>query len=36
LRHADIAMYAAKNLTGSAYLHYEGGMASAVIEHGPG
>jgi diguanylate cyclase (GGDEF)-like protein len=33
LRHADIAMYAAKNLAGSAYLHYEGGMSSAVNEH---
>ncbi len=33
LRHADIAMYAAKNLSGSAYLHYEGSMAAAVADH---
>jgi diguanylate cyclase (GGDEF)-like protein len=33
LRHADIAMYAAKNVAGSAYLHYDGGMSSAVNEH---
>jgi diguanylate cyclase (GGDEF)-like protein len=33
LRHADIAMYAAKNVAGSAYLHYEGGMASTASEH---
>jgi diguanylate cyclase (GGDEF)-like protein len=33
LRHADIAMYAAKNLTGSGYLHYEPGMAAVVADH---
>jgi EAL domain-containing protein (putative c-di-GMP-specific phosphodiesterase class I) len=33
LRHADIAMYAAKNLTGSGYLHYEPGMAAIVADH---
>jgi diguanylate cyclase (GGDEF)-like protein len=33
LRHADIAMYAAKNLAGSGYLHYESGMAAIVADH---
>ncbi|AGZ38847.1 putative bifunctional diguanylate cyclase/phosphodiesterase [Actinoplanes friuliensis] len=33
LRHADIAMYAAKNLTGTTYLHYEAGMAANGSEH---
>jgi diguanylate cyclase (GGDEF)-like protein len=33
LRHADIAMYAAKNLTGSGYLHYDAGQAAAVADH---
>ena len=33
LRHADIAMYAAKNLTGSRYLHYEPGMATGIADH---
>jgi diguanylate cyclase (GGDEF)-like protein len=33
LRHADIAMYAAKNLAGSGYLHYEGGMGAASSEY---
>jgi diguanylate cyclase (GGDEF)-like protein len=32
LRHADIAMYAAKKLIGTAYLHYDIGMASAVTD----
>jgi diguanylate cyclase (GGDEF)-like protein len=33
LRHADIAMYAAKNLIGTAYLHYEPSMAAHGTEH---
>jgi diguanylate cyclase len=33
LRHADIAMYAAKNLAGTAYLHYEPSMAAQGSEH---
>jgi diguanylate cyclase (GGDEF)-like protein len=33
LRHADIAMYAAKNVLGTAYLHYDGRMAAAGIDH---
>jgi diguanylate cyclase (GGDEF)-like protein len=33
LRHADIAMYAAKNISGTAYLHYEGSMAATVTDH---
>jgi len=33
LRHADIAMYAAKKLAGTAYLHYEPGMATNGTEH---
>ncbi|HEX8498441.1 MAG TPA: EAL domain-containing protein, partial [Actinomycetales bacterium] len=33
LRHADIAMYAAKNVSGTAYLHYDGGMAATVTDH---
>jgi diguanylate cyclase (GGDEF)-like protein len=33
LRHADIAMYAAKNLAGTAYLHYDPGMAAQGSEH---
>jgi diguanylate cyclase len=33
LRHADIAMYAAKSLAGTAYLHYEAAMAAAVTDH---
>ncbi len=32
LRHADIAMYAAKSRSGSAYLHYEDDMAAAVSD----
>jgi EAL domain-containing protein (putative c-di-GMP-specific phosphodiesterase class I) len=32
LRHADIAMYAAKNLTGSGYLHYEGEMGTVLAD----
>jgi diguanylate cyclase (GGDEF)-like protein len=33
LRHADIAMYAAKNISGTAYLHYDDGMATAGTDH---
>jgi diguanylate cyclase len=33
LRQADIAMYAAKNVSGTAYLHYDGGMAAAGTDH---
>ncbi|WP_305785809.1 putative bifunctional diguanylate cyclase/phosphodiesterase [Symbioplanes lichenis] len=33
LRHADIAMYAAKKLAGTAYLHYEAGMANTGTAH---
>ncbi|GAA0797408.1 putative bifunctional diguanylate cyclase/phosphodiesterase [Spirilliplanes yamanashiensis] len=33
LRHADIAMYAAKGLGGSRYLTYEPGMAGTVANH---
>ncbi|MFI7539873.1 putative bifunctional diguanylate cyclase/phosphodiesterase [Actinoplanes sp. NPDC049599] len=33
LRHADIAMYAAKKLAGTAYLHYEPSMAAHGSEH---
>jgi EAL domain-containing protein (putative c-di-GMP-specific phosphodiesterase class I) len=33
LRHADIAMYSAKNLGGSRYAHYEDGMAGSVADH---
>lgn len=33
LRHADIAMYAAKKLAGTAYLHYEPSMAANGTEH---
>jgi diguanylate cyclase (GGDEF)-like protein len=33
LRHADIAMYAAKNLSGTAFLHYEPTMATQGTEH---
>ncbi len=33
LRHADIAMYAAKNLPGTAYLHYDDGMAGPSADH---
>jgi diguanylate cyclase (GGDEF)-like protein len=33
LRRADIAMYAAKNLTGSAYLHHDDDMATTVNDH---
>jgi diguanylate cyclase (GGDEF)-like protein len=33
LRRADIAMYAAKSLPGTAYLHYEAGMAATVTDH---
>ena len=33
LRHADIAMYAAKNLPGTAYLHYVEAMAAAGAGH---
>ncbi|WP_433290896.1 putative bifunctional diguanylate cyclase/phosphodiesterase [Actinoplanes sp. CA-030573] len=32
LRRADIAMYAAKNVSGSAYQHYRAGMANAVAD----
>jgi diguanylate cyclase (GGDEF)-like protein len=33
LRHADIAMYAAKALDGTRFLHYEPGMAGIVAGH---
>jgi diguanylate cyclase (GGDEF)-like protein len=33
LRHADIAMYAAKNLPGSAYLHYDPAMTGAGTDY---
>jgi diguanylate cyclase len=33
LRRADIAMYAAKNIPGTASLHYENSMASAGLDH---
>jgi diguanylate cyclase len=33
LRHADIAMYAAKNLPGTAYLHYDPDMTAAGTDH---
>jgi diguanylate cyclase (GGDEF)-like protein len=33
LRHADIAMYAAKKVAGTAYLHYDGTMAAAGTDH---
>jgi len=33
LRHADIAMYAAKNIAGTAYLHYDAAMATAGTDH---
>jgi diguanylate cyclase (GGDEF)-like protein len=33
LRHADIAMYAAKSVTGTAYLHYHADMAAAGTDH---
>jgi diguanylate cyclase (GGDEF)-like protein len=33
LRQADIAMYAAKNVPGTACLHYDGGMAAAGTDH---
>jgi diguanylate cyclase (GGDEF)-like protein len=33
LRHADIAMYAAKNVPGTAYLHYDRSMAAAGTDH---
>jgi diguanylate cyclase len=33
LRHADIAMYAAKNLPGTAYLHYDPSMATSTTDH---
>ncbi len=33
LRHADIAMYAAKNIPGTAYLHYTDAMATAGSDH---
>lgn len=33
MRHADIAMYGAKNLDGSRYLHYQPGMAGAVADN---
>jgi diguanylate cyclase (GGDEF)-like protein len=33
LRQADIAMYAAKNLPGTAYLHFEPGMAGTATDH---
>ena len=33
LRHADIAMYAAKNLPGTAYLHYADDMAGTGTNH---
>jgi diguanylate cyclase (GGDEF)-like protein len=33
LRQADIAMYAAKNIPGTAHLHYDGNMAAAGTDH---
>jgi diguanylate cyclase (GGDEF)-like protein len=33
LRQADIAMYAAKNIPGTAHLHYNGSMAAAGSDH---
>ncbi len=33
LRHADIAMYAAKNLPGTAYLHYDPNMTASGTDH---
>ena len=33
LRHADIAMYAAKALPGTAFLHYDGGMGATGADH---
>jgi diguanylate cyclase (GGDEF)-like protein len=33
LRHADIAMYAAKKLDGTRYLHFEEGMVGVVATH---
>ncbi|MET0415712.1 MAG: EAL domain-containing protein [Actinoplanes sp.] len=33
LRHADVAMYAAKNIPGTASLHYDSGMATAGADH---
>ncbi|GAA0812905.1 putative bifunctional diguanylate cyclase/phosphodiesterase [Spirilliplanes yamanashiensis] len=33
MRHADIAMYGAKSLEGSRYLHYAPGMAGAVADN---
>jgi diguanylate cyclase (GGDEF)-like protein len=33
LRHADIAMYSAKNIAGTAYLHYTTTMAAAGTDH---
>jgi diguanylate cyclase (GGDEF)-like protein len=33
LRHADIAMYAAKNILGTASLHFEPGMAATGMDH---
>ena len=33
LRRADIAMYAAKNISGTAYLHYNDAMATAGSDH---
>jgi len=33
LRHADIAMYAAKNIAGTAYLHYTPDMAASGTDH---
>jgi diguanylate cyclase (GGDEF)-like protein len=33
LRHADIAMYAAKNLPGTTYLHYDPDMTAAGTDH---
>jgi diguanylate cyclase (GGDEF)-like protein len=33
MRHADIAMYGAKSLDGSRYLHYQPGMAGAVADN---
>lgn len=33
LREADVAMYAAKNQGGSAYLHYTPAMAGGIVDH---
>ncbi|MGX6606690.1 putative bifunctional diguanylate cyclase/phosphodiesterase [Micromonosporaceae bacterium Da 78-11] len=33
LRHADIAMYAAKNISGTASLHYDTAMSASGVDH---